>query len=69
MECSDVRGLAHRTAIGIAVVAVATGVIAMFVCGILGRVGKLPMAPVGARLMITLPLIFVMGIISATYKR
>jgi|GEM_PF-4039519 len=43
---------------------VGVGLISMLVCGILGKMGKLPMAPYGGRIMIGLSLTIIFTLIS-----
>jgi len=45
-----------ETAICAGASVLAVGLITMLVCGILGRLNKLPMAPIGARIMTGIPL-------------
>lgn len=50
------------------IAAFSIGLISMFVCGILGAQGKLSMAPWGARVMVVLPVAFIVTVIGAVVE-
>jgi len=61
-DCLDNEGPCVGTVVGVSVFAV--GLIAMLVCGILGSIGKLPLAPIGARIVIAIPAAIIVGYMS-----